>query len=112
MRLHYLLALVPLLWIGACQPLEQEGMEPSAVDPGLIPLDSLPAEWGNLVAVIPRVARDGPTDWYELWFSEPTSGRITLVPVYRPELRYPSSSVYVIERAPAGTETVAPESGP
>ena len=112
MRLHYLLALVPLLSIGACQPLEKESSEPSVVDPSLIPLDSLPAEWGKLVAVIPRVARDGPTDWYELWFSEPTSGRITLVPVYRPELRYPPSSVYVVERTPARTETVAPESGP
>ena len=112
MRLYYVLALVPLLWIGACQPLEKETKEPSAVASGLIPLDSLPAEWGNLVAVIPRVGRDGPTDWYELWFSEPTSGRITLVPVHRPELRYPSSSVYVVERAPARTETVAPESGP
>ena len=42
MRLHYLLALVPLLWIGACQPLEQEPEETTVVDSGLIPLDSLP----------------------------------------------------------------------
>ena len=111
MRLYYLLVLVPLLWIGACQPLE-EAEEASAVAAGLIPLDSIPAEWGQLVAVIPRVGPQVPLPWHELWFSEPDSGRITLVPVYRPDLTYRPASVYVVERVPAEAETVTPESGP
>ena len=111
MRLCYLLVLVPLLWIGACQPLE-EGEEATAVAAGLIPLDSIPAEWGQLVAVIQRVVPEGQLLWNDLWFSDPVSGRITFVPVYRPDLTYKPASVYVIERVPAEAETVTPESGP
>ena len=111
MRLYHLLVLVPLLWIGACQPLE-EADEASAVAAGLIPLDSIPAEWGHLVAVIQRVVPEGQLLWNDLWFSDPVSGRITFVPVYRPDLTYKPASVYVVERVPAETETAASESSP
>jgi hypothetical protein len=100
------------LLINACDPLPEDQQQWEPTELGFTPLDSLPADYGQLVAVTPHFGRSGPTSWYELWFSEPASGRITLVPVWRPGLSYPKSAVTVIERAPADTAPVTPQSAP
>ena len=113
MRFHSPLFLVlPLLLINGCEPLQQEPQQLEPTELGYTPLDSLPADYGQLVAVTPHFGRSGPSDWYELWFSEPASGRITLVQVWRPGLSYLKSAVIVIERAPVDTAPVAPQSAP
>ena len=113
MQFHRPLALVlPLLLISGCEPLNEEPQQFEPTELGYTSLDSLPAEYGQLVAVTPHFGRSGPSDWYELWFSEPASGRITLVPVWRPGLSYLTSAVTVIERAPADTAPVTPQSVP
>ena len=112
MRPHHLLVVLPVLWIAGCQPLEERLEEQAPIDYGLVPFDSLPMEWGRLVAVTPHPQKSGAATWYEMWFSDPTSGRITLVPVYRPELSYSPSLVTVIGRAPVAAETTAAPSIP
>jgi hypothetical protein len=111
MRFHRLLALVfPVLLIGGCEPLPEvaEPVEP----PGLVSLDSLPAEYGELVAVTPHTSPWGPSNWYELWFSDAVSGRVTLVAVWRPGLRYAPSAVKVVERTPSASAPVNQRSTP
>jgi hypothetical protein len=109
MQFHRPLALVlPLLLISGCEPLNEEPQQFEPTELGYTSLDSLPAEYGQLVAV----TRAFSPEWYELWLSEPASGRITLVPVWRPGLSYQKSFVTVIERAPADTAQVTPQSAP
>jgi hypothetical protein len=113
MRYQPLLALVlPLLLIGGCEPLPEKEQQVQPDNLGFVPLDSLPAEYGQLVAVTPHFGRSGPSDWYELWFSEPVSGRVTLVQVWRPGMSYPASAVVVIDRAPSAAPPVTPQSTP
>lgn len=114
MERHHVIALaLSLFLIGACQPLPREEETPvDTAELGYLPLDSLPAEWGQLVAVTPHFNRSGPSDWYELWFSEPVSGRVTLVSVYRPNLTYALDVVRVIERVPGGGALPTPPSAP
>ena len=113
MRFHRPLALIlPLLLINGCEPLPEEPQQLEPAELQYTALDSLPAEYGQLVAVTPHLGSSGPSDWYELWFSEPASGKITLVPVWRPGLSYPKSGVTVIERAPSGAAPVTPQSVP
>jgi len=64
------------------------------------------------VAVTPHTSSTGVSTWYELWFSEPTSGRVTLVPVYRPELSYDPALVDVVHRVPNMPETASAQRGP
>lgn len=115
MRSYRLIALILfLLPIAGCQPLPvaEEKDPQDTAELGYLPLDSLPAEWGRLVAVTPHFSRSGSSDWYELWFSDTVSGRVTLVPVYRPDLTYPPDVVRVIDRVPGGGAAAKPPSTP
>jgi hypothetical protein len=108
MRLKHTLVLLPLVATGGCQPLPEE--EPMPDPPGLVAMDTIPAEWGQLVAVVPIVGPEGILPWQQLWFSEPTTGRVTLVRLYRPELAYIPDAVVVMERQPSRASTAPPES--
>ena len=87
-----------LLVLGACSSLETEDSPPQ----NLIPLSSLPAEYGELVTVLHYDAGSGPLVWDELWFENEDTGVVTRVPVYRPTWSYDPARVRRIERAPAG----------
>jgi hypothetical protein len=94
MKVHYLLPLVGGLLILSCAPLQEEEMVTD-----LIPFDNLPAEWGHLVAVNEYPGSEERVGWYEFWFSNPETGRVTYVPMYRPEWGYLPDKVRVIERS-------------
>jgi len=96
MRWRCWLLVLGILAIQACSPLNQEK---SVESWNLTPFTAIPAEWGNLVAVH-QYPGSKDVGWYELWFSDPESGRVTYVPLYRPEWAYREDRVRIIERTP------------
>ena len=84
---------IGLLAVGSCSRLSGDERLENLVD-----LTELPAAYGHLVAITQYgnpVLRPG---WYEMWFSNPESGQITLVPMWRPTRQYDPSRIFVIER--------------
>ena len=70
-----LLSLLALLLLAtlSCAPLRDE-------KDGLVDFTDVPADWGHLVAV----TKYKDSGYYELWFSNPETGSLTHVPLYRP----------------------------
>ena len=94
MRKCLLLCLcVGLLTIGSCSRLPVDKPLENLVD-----LTELPAAYGHLVAITQFGDPALRPGWYELWFSNPESGQITLVPMWRPGRQYDPSRISVIER--------------
>lgn len=93
---------VPILGLvialGACTALDDEVAPPE----GLVPLESLPADYGELVTVLHYDVGDGPLLWDELWFENEETGAVTRVPVYRPTWSYDPARVRGFVRLPAG----------
>lgn len=94
MRWCYVILLGGILCCVSCSPLEQQPQLPES----LVDLQELPAEYGQLVAVVPMPNSDNNARWYELWFSDPDTGRIAFVPMYRPRWQYDPENIRVIER--------------
>ncbi|MBU0740849.1 hypothetical protein KKA85_04235 [bacterium] len=72
--MRWSLPLLALLVVTAlsCAPLEGDKA-------GLVDFTDVPADWGHLVAV----TEYKETGYYELWFSNPETGSMTHVPLYR-----------------------------
>ena len=72
--MRWLLPLLALLLITvlSCAPLDGE-------KEGLVDFTDVPDDWGHLVAV----TKYKNTGYYELWFSNPETGSVTHVPLYR-----------------------------
>ena len=87
--------LVFMTFLGACTSLER--MSQANLD-ALVPLDQLPAEYGQLVAVTQFGDPAIRPGWYELWFSDPESGKITQVPFWRETWSYAADRIRVVER--------------
>jgi hypothetical protein len=86
-RLLPFLALLLLMTAVSCAPLEAE-------KEGLVDFTDIPAEWGHLVTV----TKYKDSDYYELWFSNPETGAVTHVPLYRPTWQIKLERVQTIER--------------
>ena len=84
---------IGLLMIGSCSRLTGDKQPVTLVD-----LTELPAAYGHLVAITHYGDPAMQPGWYEMWFSNPESGQITHVPMWRPTLQYDPSKIYVIER--------------
>lgn len=65
----------------------------------LLPLDRIPAEWGELVQVLHYPPQKGDIRWDELWFENEETGTITFVPIYRWDWGYDPQKVRTIQRA-------------
>jgi hypothetical protein len=93
-----------LFTLASCTPLSQP-TEPE----NLVSLETIPAEWGELVTVLHYPETRSTIRWDELWFENEETGTITLVPVYRWKWGYNPDGVRTITRtgtmaAPAGGE--------
>jgi hypothetical protein len=98
-RQYFLLAVLGI-GIGLMAGCSRIDKEPSLE--GMVPFDNLPAEYGTLVAITPYSGWERETTWYEFWFSDPVSGKITHVPMHRRSWSYRPEMVRTIERLPAG----------
>jgi len=87
-----------MLVFGACTALDENNTPPE----NLVPLASLPADYGELVTVLHYDTGDGPVVWDELWFENEETGVVTRVPVHRPTWSFDPARVRRIERTPAG----------
>ena len=84
---------IGLLMIGSCSRLPGDELPVNLVD-----LTELPAAYGHLVAITQYGDPANQPGWYEMWFSNPESGQITHVPMWRPTKQYDPSKILVIER--------------
>ncbi len=87
-----------VLLLLSCSPM-QESLE------GLVAFDQVPAEYGQLISVTQHHSKP---HWYELWFSNPETGVITYVPVYRTSWQYNPDHVKIVDRLPAASPGGAP----
>jgi hypothetical protein len=85
-----------LVFLASCSRLHQP-IAPA----NLVSLEAIPAEWGELVAVLHAPTSKGDTRWDELWFENEETGIITFVPVYRWGWGYDPDKVRTIGRAAA-----------
>ncbi len=72
MRWFMPLLMLLLVAVISCAPLVEE-------KEGLVDFTDIPADWGHLVAV----TEYQDSGYYELWFSNPETGSLTHVPLYR-----------------------------
>ena len=84
-----------LLVITSCTPLRKD-VNPPAGD--LVSLDSLPAEYGEVVSVTFAPQASGFTGWRELWFQSEATGKVTYVPVLLPDWKYYPKMVRSFDR--------------
>lgn len=87
--MRWLLPLLTLLLMAtvSCSPLADE-------KDGLVDLTDIPAAWGHLVSI--NAYKD--TGYYEMWFSNPETGSMTHVPLYRPTWQIKLERVQTFER--------------
>ena len=83
-----------LVGLASCSRLQQP-VEPT----NLVSLDKIPAEWGDLVAVLQPPTTSSDSRWDKLWFENRETGVVTVVPVYRPKWGYDPDKVKTIDRA-------------
>jgi hypothetical protein len=83
-----------LVCLASCSRLRQP-VEPT----NLVSLEKIPAEWGNLVAVLHAPISRSDSRWDELWFENEDTGIITFVPVYRWKWGYDPDNVKTIDRS-------------
>ena len=95
MRWWFLASIVGVLLVFTACTAIQPDPEPE----DLVPLTSLPAEYGELVTVLHYPGSDGSPLWDELWFENEETGTITRVPVFRPSWAYPPDRVRQIQRS-------------
>ena len=93
-----LLILGLVIALGGCTALDENDVPPE----NLVPLASLPSDYGELVTVLHYETGEGPRVWDELWFENEDTGTVTRVQLYRPTWSYDPSRVRRIERTPAG----------
>jgi hypothetical protein len=97
MRTLVLLGLcVALLAIGSCSRLEDTPLRALPAD--MVDLNTLPAEYGELVAITHFGDPGSVPGSYELWFSNAETGRVTHVQIYSPTWQYNPAKIRVIER--------------
>ena len=89
----------PLLFVGlvflfvGCTALDDE-----TAPENLVPLSTLPADYGELVTVLHYQVGNQTPSWDEMWFENEDTGTVTRVPVYRPTWSYDPTRVRQITR--------------
>ena len=96
LRSPVLLVLGLLFVVAGCAALNEDQAPPE----NLLPLSTLPAEYGELVTVLHYENDSGPLIWDELWFENEDTGLITRVAVYRPTWSYDPSRIRQIQLVP------------